>query len=120
MDSDGPPDAEVVLQDGRTVRIECKNGEEAGYADGSGRVEVQKTRSSKGDPASRYYLPTQFDVLAVCLWPQDGPPRFVYRSAYDLARHKDFPDRLGVMHRIDQTWSPRLVDCLPAVQAPEN
>ena len=120
VDSDGPPDAEVMLRDGRTVRIECKNGEESGYADGSGRVEVQKTRASKGDPASRYYLPTQFDVLAVCLWPQDGPPRFVYRSAHDLARHKDFSGRLAVMHRIDEAWSPRLVDSLPASQTTES
>lgn len=112
VDVDGPPDAEVTLNDGRTIRVECKNGEEHGYADGAGRVEVQKTRASKGDPASRYYKPDQFDVLAVCLWPEDGPPRFVYRAVSDLPRHPHFADRLAVMHRIDNEWSSRLIDAV--------
>lgn len=110
VDADGPPDVIATLTDGRVIRVECKNGEEHAYADGSGRVEVQKTRASKGDPASRYYKPAQFDVLAVCLWPDEGPPRFVYRPTRDLARHKDFPDRIGVMHRIDESWARRLVE----------
>lgn len=113
IDADGPPDAEVTLRNGRRVRVECKNGEESFYASGEGRVEVQKTRSSKGDPASRYYEPTQFDVLAVCLWPESGPPRFVYRSTRDLARHPEFPDRLAVLHRINETWATQLSDALP-------
>lgn len=112
LDADGPPDAEVVLHDGGTIRVECKNGEEARYANGDGRVEVQKTRSSKGDPASRYYEPGQFDVLAVCLWPPHGSPRFVYRATADLARHPDFPERLAVLHRIDETWATSLAAAL--------
>lgn len=108
VDTDGPPDVNATLLRDGLIRVECKNGEENAYADGSGRVEVQKTRASKGDPASRYYKPSQFDVLAVCLWPEKGPPRFVYRSTRKLARHKDFPDRLAVMHRIDGTWAARL------------
>jgi hypothetical protein len=110
VDQDGPPDAEVELRGGRRLRVECKNGEENRYANGDGRVEVQKTRTSKGDPASRYYKPTQFDVLAVCLWPTEGPPKFVYRNTRDLSRHPDFPDRLGVLHRIDDSWASRLED----------
>lgn len=110
VDRDGPPDAEVELRGGLRLRVECKNGEENKYANGDGRVEVQKTRASKGDPASRYYEPSQFDVLAVCLWPPTGPPRFVYRNTRDLSRHPDFPDRLGVLHRIDDNWVSRLED----------
>jgi hypothetical protein len=111
IDEDGPPDAIATLRDGRRVRVECKNGEETFYANGEGRVEVQKTRASKGNPASRYYEPSQFDVLAVCLWPQDGGrPRFVYRATHDLERHPSFPDRLAVLHRINATWQERLAD----------
>jgi hypothetical protein len=110
VDSDGPPDALVELRGGTRVRVECKNGEERKYANGDGRVEVQKTRASKGDPASRFYEPSQFDVLAVCLWASAGPPRFVYRNTRELARHPDFPDRLGVLHRIDASWVSRLSD----------
>jgi hypothetical protein len=110
VDKDGPPDVEVRLRGGSLVRVECKNGEENKYANGDGRVEVQKTRASKGDPASRYYEPSQFDVLAVCLWPEAGPPRFVYRSTRDLAPHPDFPGRLAPLHRIDNTWASHLQD----------
>ena len=115
VDVDGPPDALVTLHDGRQLRVECKNGEAQFYKSGEGRVEVQKTRASKGDPASRYYEPSQFDVLAVCLWPETGPPRFVFRATSDLARHNDFPDRLAVLHRLDESWAPSLVDALAAV-----
>jgi hypothetical protein len=110
VDEDGPPDAEVAIRGGSTLRVECKNGEENKYANGDGRVEVQKTRASKGDPASRFYEPTQFDVLAVCLWPSTGPPHFVYRNTRDLPRHPDYPDRLAVLHRIDASWATRLKD----------
>lgn len=110
MDSDGPPDAEVQLRSGRRLRIECKNGESNKYANGDGRVEVQKTRASKGDPASRFYKPSQFDVLAVCLWPDSGPPRFVFKATRDLNRHPDFPDRLAVLHHVDESWVSRIAD----------
>jgi hypothetical protein len=110
VDADGPPDVIAILGRGRRVRVECKNGEERKYKNGDGRVELQKTRASKGNPASRYYEPGQFDVLAVCLWPPTGPPKFVYRNTRDLPRHADFPDRLAVMHHIDATWSQRLED----------
>lgn len=110
VDSDGPPDVVAILRGGQRIRVECKNGEERKYRNGDGRVELQKTRASKGNPASRYYEPSQFDVLAVCLWPTVGSPRFVYRNTRDLPRHADFPDRLAVMHRIDSTWARRLED----------
>jgi hypothetical protein len=54
IDSDGPPDVIAILRGGKQLKIECKNGEERKYANGDGRVEVQKTRASKSDPASRY------------------------------------------------------------------
>jgi hypothetical protein len=112
IDSDGPPDVEATLRDGRVLGIECKNGEEHHYSNGDGRVEVQKTRASKGDPASRYYEPTQFDVLAVCLWPVTGGPRFVYRRSSQLSRHPEFDDRLAALHRIDASWAGSLANAM--------
>lgn len=109
VDADGPPDVEVRLRGGRRIRVECKNGNQ--YANGDGRVEVQKTRASKGDPASRFYRRDQFDVLAVCMWSARGP-RFVYRNIRDLATHAGHSDRLAVMHRIDASWASRLGDAL--------
>ena len=69
--SDGPPDFHVVLVDGRTVTVECKNASPRLYKDGTAKVEVQKTRASKNDPASRFYATTAFDVIAACMY---GPP----------------------------------------------
>lgn len=108
VDEDGPPDVVVTLHDGSTISVECKNASLQPYADGSAKVEVQKTRASKGDPGSRYYAKDQFDVLAACIW-SGRRPTFRFRAASDLTPHKDFPGRIAPMQRIDMTWSDTVV-----------
>jgi hypothetical protein len=71
IDRDGG-DFEVQLADGTSPLVECKNAAPATYADGAWRVEVQKTRASKNDPASRFYRATQFDVVAACVFSSTG------------------------------------------------
>ena len=44
----------------------------------------------------------QFDVVAVCLWPEDGPPTFRYRHTSQLDRDATFGDRLKAIQRIDE------------------
>lgn len=113
VDSDGPPDVIVTLASGQSIRVECKNGRVGAYRGGIGKVEVQKTRASKGDPASRFYSPDQFDVLAVCLWPDDGGrPTFVFRSSALLDRHETFPDRIAALHAIDGSWRTGLIEAV--------
>jgi len=56
----GPPDFFVRLKSGTRVTVECKNASPVTYADGTPKVETQKTRASKGDPKSRLYDPAQF------------------------------------------------------------
>lgn len=107
IDVDGEPDFQVKLHDGRTERVECKVTSPEPYADGHPKVEVQKTRGSKGDPASRFYSPTQFEVVAACVWPVTGRWEFRFRRASELPRHPSHPDRLAVMHRVDETWDHR-------------
>lgn len=111
MDQDGPPDVVVTLHDGSTISVECKNASLQPYADGSAKVEVQKTRASKGDPGSRYYTLDQFDVLAACIW-SGRRPTFRFRAARNLTPHKDFPGRIAPMQRIDVTWSSTVVGAL--------
>src|SRR5205085_2618649 len=56
IEKDGEPDFKVQLKSRtRPVFVECKNVSPKKRADGSYKVEVQKTRASKGDPASRLY-----------------------------------------------------------------
>jgi hypothetical protein len=107
-ETDGPPDVIAMLEGGPEVSIECKNASPRTYADGTPKVEVQKTRASKGDPASRFYEPSQFDVLAACMYGPTGKWSFRYKRSGELERLEDYPDRIAPMQRIDETWADSL------------
>lgn len=108
LDIDAKHDFDVVLEDGRSLRVECKNASPRSAADGSHRVEVQKTRASKGDPASRFYPVDGFDVVAACLFSPTGQWEFRFGLTSQMARHRDFPDRLTPLQRIDSSWTTDL------------
>jgi hypothetical protein len=108
-DLDGYPDYSIWLPNrpGKEYRIECKNvrnTEEAYRKNGqivAFKVETQKTRASKGDPASRHYGFGQFEILAVCLGKKTHNWRqFMYIQTKNLAPHKNYPDKLAVMHPV--------------------
>lgn len=113
--AEGPPDFFVDLRSRRSrVTVECKNASATTYADGTPKVETQKTRASKGDPKSRMYEPAQFDVVAACMY---GPWRrweFRYKRSERLVRDGTFPDRIAAIQRIDQTWASSLAEALDA------
>ena len=107
-DRDGYPDFTIWLPDRDTsYKVECKNvrdaeeayrqaGREVAY-----KVETQKTRTSRGDPSSRFYDVTHFDILAVCLGKKTGEWfDFAFIRSVDLARHRDYEHKLAVMHRV--------------------
>lgn len=104
IDEDEEPDFEVVTVDGRRPRIECKNCSPDAYADGTPKVEVQKTRASKGDPASRFYEVGHFDLVAACMFSLTGRWEFRFARTQELDRHDDWPDRLKPIQRIDERW----------------
>jgi hypothetical protein len=112
IDRDGEPDVDVTLRDGRRILVECKNVSPRRYADGSPKVEVQKTRSQKDDPAGRFYRPDQFDVVAACLYAVTGIWEFRFKATAAMERHQHHPDRLAVLHRVDDTWSETLLGAL--------
>jgi hypothetical protein len=106
-DLDGDPDLTIQTMDGRTLTIECKNVRDADEAYRVGgqvvayKVETQKTRASRGDPASRFYDVGYFDVLAVCLGKKTGDWRqFAFARAAALALHAENPAKLAVMQRV--------------------
>lgn len=111
-ESDGPPDVVAKLERGPEVSIECKNASPKTYANGTPKVEVQKTRASKGDPASRFYEPSQFDVLAACMYGPAGNWSFKFKLSSELDRLADYPDRIAPMQRIDESWSDSLADAV--------
>ena len=118
VDQDGPPDFIAKLADGRTLRVECKNASPKTYTRAAGlderpgdpKVEVQKTRAQKGDPAGRLYRPQQFDILAACLVAATGKWEFRFRASKSLERDGTFPDRIRAMQRVTGTWTRRLAD----------
>lgn len=112
IEEDGKPDFEVRLHDGRRVLVECKNASPKPYPDGTFKVEVQKTRSSKSDPASRLYRPEQFEIVAACLYAATGRWTFRFAATHALPRDAHHRDRLAPLQRIDRAWHPRLLDAL--------
>jgi hypothetical protein len=111
LDIDAMHDFDVTLNDGTFLRVECKNASPKVSAAGRFKVEVQKTRASKGDPASRFYAADGFDVVAACLFSPTGRWEFRFGRTADMARHKDFPDRLAPIQPITDDWT----DSLPAI-----
>ena len=108
LDQDGEPDLDVDLRDDRRVRVECKNVSPKRYADGTIKVEVQKTRSQRGDPAGRLYRPAQFDVVAACLFSVTGLWEFRFKRSTQLMRSEAFPERIAPIQRVDETWAESL------------
>ena len=110
LDVDAMHDSNVTMTDGRHLRVECKNASPRISASGAFKVEVQKTRASKGDPASRFYPTDGFDVVAACLFSPTGHWEFRYGRTSRMARHKDFPDRLAPIQTISDDWTSALAD----------
>jgi hypothetical protein len=74
------------------------------------KVEVQKTRASQADPASRFYRVDQFDVVAACLYSPTREWTFRFQCTDALTRHSRFPDRIAPIQRIEDTWVTSLAD----------
>lgn len=108
LDVDAMHDFDVTIDDGRSLRVECKNASPKTTAAGEFKVEVQKTRASKGDPASRFYAADAFDVVAACLFSPTGKWQFRFGLTADMPRHKDFPDRLAPIQRVTDEWADDL------------
>jgi hypothetical protein len=93
--------------------IECKNILRSTYADGTFRLDFQRTRASKSDPCSRYYAPEEFDLVAACLHPRTERWEFRYALTADLDPHDKCEGRLSNRARLDSRWSD---DPLNAIQ----
>lgn len=108
LDVDAMHDFDVTLRSGVRLRVECKNASPRVLADGRFKVEVQKTRASKGDPASRFYEVDRFDVVAACLFSATGKWQFRFGATSSMPRHKAFPGRLAPIQAISDAWATTL------------
>lgn len=112
LDQDGPPDFALTYRR-RPFRIECKNvRREISPA----RVDFQKTRVSKGDPCSRYYTASQFEVLAACLHPVTSRWDFAFCATSNLAPHKKCEGKLSDKVLVGgPAWSESLATILDTI-----
>lgn len=108
-DQDGYPDYSLWLH-GRpdiALRVECKNVRNSSEAYRKGgdivayKVETQKTRTSQGDPSSRFYDLDQFEILAVCLGKKTHDwTQFMFIETQHLDKHAKYATKMAVMHPV--------------------
>jgi hypothetical protein len=105
LEEEGSPDICVRIADARPLLIECKNVLRGRLADGTVRVDFQKTRSSKDDPCTRFYRPEDFDIVAACLHPCTERWEFRFALTGSMDPHKRCAGRLSNLVRLDDRWS---------------
>jgi Methylase-associated X1 len=94
IEGEGKPDISLRWKGSRPIMIECKNVLRVTYAGGIPKLDFQRTRASKSDPCSRYYMPTEFDVVAACLHPVTESWDFHFALTSQLPKHATCKDRL--------------------------
>lgn len=106
LQGDGRPDISLRWKGGRPILFECKNVLRTTYAGGIPKLDFQRTRASKADPCSRYYMPSDFDVLAACLHPVSERWEFRFALTSELPAHGTCEGRIDNNIRVSgETFS---------------
>ncbi len=105
LDEEGGPDVKVLFESQRPLTIECKNVLRQTLADGTIRLDFQRTRASKSDPCTRYYKQDEFDVVAACLHAVTERWEFRYALSRSLDPHRVCAGRLSQTVRLDDRWT---------------
>ena len=105
LEEEGGADLRVRYRGSRPLDIECKNVLRQRQADGAMRLDFQRTRASKADPCSRFYAPTDFDLVAACLHSCTELWEFRYALTDSLDPHRNCPGKLSNLVRIDDRWA---------------
>lgn len=104
LDEEGGPDLRVSYRGGPLLTIECKNVARGLDKHGNAKIDFQRTRAAKGNPCSRYYRQTDFDVVAGCLHAVTSSWDFRYILPSVLAAHKTCEGRIASNVRVDNRW----------------
>jgi hypothetical protein len=104
IDEEGGPDVSLSFEGSRLITIECKNVLRERSAAGLARVDFQRTRTSKGDPCSRYYGASDFEVLAACLHPVTERWEFQFVPTAVLDGHRRCKGKLSNLVKLDGRW----------------
>jgi hypothetical protein len=105
LDEEGGADLRVRWRDGPPLLIECKNVLRKTTAAGWPKIDFQRTRASKTDPCSRYYAPSDFDIVAGCLHAVTEEWEFRYIDPTFLDARQSCPGKLDNKVIIDERWT---------------
>lgn len=121
IDRDGQPDFWVQYR-GRRYLVECKNVQKTKRR-GEMTVDFMRTRYARTKkPATRFYDPKEFHVLAACLYNQTGKWQFEFIPTNYLHRHPRYRSRLdsrvslGQSTRYHRFWRDNLPAALDLVR----
>lgn len=103
IEADGGPDVRLRYLGSRLLTVECKNVLRNRAADGTPRMDFQRTRRGS-DPCSRYYEPREFDVVAACLHAVTSRWEFQYALPGHLDPHRTCEGRLSNRVLVDGRW----------------
>jgi hypothetical protein len=95
IEAEGRPDITFRWKGSPPILLECKNVLRKTTAAGYPKVDFQRTRASKGDPCTRYYLPDDFQILAACLHAVSEKWEFAYALTGELPKHKHCAGRIA-------------------------
>jgi hypothetical protein len=104
INQEGAADLHIRLNEGPLLTIECKNVLRETDAKGLPRLDFQRTRTSKKDACSRYYAPSDFDVVAACLHAVTEKWEFRYILPQGLPGHSKCVGKLANNLRVDENW----------------
>ena len=105
LDEEGGADLRLRWNGGPPLLVECKNVLRKTNKDGLAKIDFQRTRASKSDPCSRYYAPSDFDVVAGCLHAVTEDWEFRYVVPLALDPRADCPGKLDNNVLIDGRWT---------------
>ena len=104
LDEEGGPDVRLRFEESDPLTIQCKNVLRQRMADGTIKLDFQKTRGSKNDPCTRFYRPQEFDLVAACLHSVTERWEFRYALPATLDPHAKCKGRLSQGVRLDTRW----------------
>jgi hypothetical protein len=104
INREGEPDISLKYRGKGPFLIECKNVLRQAAADGTPRLDFQKTRASKADKCSRYYRPSDFPIVAACLHSITEKWEFCYAPTSMLPPHSECKGRIKSALRVDDRW----------------
>lgn len=116
-DADGVHDFTIETRQSALMRVEVKTVRKGSKP----KVELEKTRTSLDDPASRFYDRSHFDIVAVNIGRLTGNwEDFRYALVREMPSHQKHPGKLRVMHAIEEVnpfgtrWFSRFQDVMDA------